>query len=250
MANGVTITWLGHGTFLFEAPDGARILLDPWIEGNPSFPEGLRDRVMERIDAIAITHGHFDHISSLVSVAQQSDAPILCMFDLVPYFKKQGIAEERCMGFNLGGTVEAAGVRFTMTPAFHSSSLTDDAGNIVYLGNPAGYVMRFNDGATIYHTGDTCVFGDMRLIGELYQPDAAILPIGDWFTMGPDQAALAAKLIGAPQVIPEHWGTFPLLSGTPDALRQALAGQNINVLAIQPGESTTIAKGMARSAGR
>jgi L-ascorbate metabolism protein UlaG (beta-lactamase superfamily) len=242
MGNGVTITWLGHGTFLFESPGGERILLDPWIEGNPKFPDGWRDRLSERLDAIVLTHGHFDHVQSLKDVAGSGSAPVLCMFDMVPWLTQQGIAEDRCKGFNLGGTVEAAGTKFTMVPAFHSSSITDDSGNIIYLGNPVGYVMEFSDGTVVYHTGDTCVFGDMRIFGELYRPDVAIMPIGGWFTMGPQQAAYAAKLIGAPRVIPEHYGTFPILTGSPDELRQELATQNIEVLAIQPGESTTISK--------
>jgi L-ascorbate metabolism protein UlaG (beta-lactamase superfamily) len=246
MSNGVTITWLGHATFLFESPVGERILLDPWIENNPRFPETWRDRLTERIDAIVLTHGHFDHVDDLVKVAHATSSPLLCIFDMVPWLTKQGIAEERCMGFNLGGTVQAAGVKFTMVPAFHSSSHTDDAGNIVYLGNPVGYVMEFGDGTVVYHTGDTCVFGDMKIIGELYQPDVAIMPIGGWFTMGPKQAAYAAKLIGAKRVIPEHFGTFPILAGTPDELRQHLATQNIEVVALEPGESTTVGRASSR----
>ena len=243
MANGnVTITWLGHGSFLFETPSGKRFLLDPWIEGNPTFPEALKNDVTERIDALVITHGHFDHVGDVVSIAQKTQAPILCMFDLVPWFKQQGVAEEQCMGFNMGGTVEAAGVQFTMTPAFHSSSIVDGSGNIVYMGNPAGYVMTFEDGTVVYHAGDTCVFGDMRIIGELYAPDVAILPIGGWFTMDPKQAAYAAKLLGVKRVIPEHYGTFPILSGTPAELQQALSSQNVEVITLEPGQSTTVGK--------
>ncbi|PLS80112.1 MAG: metal-dependent hydrolase [Chloroflexi bacterium] len=242
MAEGVTITWLGHGTFLFEAPNGERILMDPWIESNPKFPASWKDKLLERLDAIVLTHGHFDHVGDLSAVMRQSSAPVLSIFDMVPWLRKQGIAEDRCMGFNLGGTVEAAGVKFTMTPAMHSSSHTDDAGNIVYLGQPVGYVMEFGDGTVVYHSGDTCVFGDMRIIGELYRPDVAILPIGGWFTMGPRQAAYAARLIGAPRVIPEHWGTFPILAGTPSELQLELTAQTIEVIALEPGGSTTVAR--------
>ncbi|WP_026371027.1 metal-dependent hydrolase [Kallotenue papyrolyticum] len=242
MAAGVTITWLGHGTFLFEAPGGERILLDPWIEGNPAFPDQWRGRLTERLDAIVLTHGHFDHVDSLKQVQEQTNAPILCIFDMVAWLTKQGIAEERCIGFNLGGTVVAAETRFTMVPALHSSSHTDAEGNIVYLGQPVGYVMRFSDGTVVYHSGDTCVFGDMRIIGELYRPDVVILPIGGWFTMDPQQAAYAARLIGAPRVIPEHFGTFPILAGTPDELRRELGDAGIEVIALEPGQSTTVSK--------
>jgi L-ascorbate metabolism protein UlaG (beta-lactamase superfamily) len=243
MANGsVTITWLGHGTFLFESPSGKRVILDPWIDGNPSFPEALKTDATTNLDAIVITHGHFDHVGDVAALAQTTEAPILCMFDVVGWLKRQGIAEDRCLGFNMGGTVEAAGVKFTMTPAFHSSSITDEAGNIVYMGNPVGYVMTFEDGTVVYHAGDTCVFGDMRIIGELYAPDVAILPIGGWFTMDPKQAAYAAKLLNVKRVIPEHYGTFPLLAGTPAQLREELSSQNIEVVALEPGERVSIGK--------
>lgn len=246
MPEDVIITWLGHGTFLFEAQSGQRILLDPWIEGNPKFPAAWKDRVTERLDAVVLTHGHFDHVGDITAVIQQSSAPVLCIFDMVPWLTKQGVAEDHCMGFNLGGTVEAAGVKFTMTPAMHSSSHTDDAGNIVYLGQPVGYVMEFADGTVVYHSGDTCVFGDMRIIGELYRPDVAILPIGGWFTMDPRQAAYAARLIGAPRVIPEHFGTFPILAGTPHELQLELTAQNIEVVVLGPGDSTTVSRAAAQ----
>lgn len=248
MAEGVTVTWLGHSTFLFDSPGGKRVLLDPWIENNPKFPEAWKGRLTERLDVIALTHGHFDHITELVTIAQQVEAPILCIFDMVPWLTQQGLPEDRLIGFNLGGTVEAAGVKFTMTPAFHSSSNVDAAGNIIYLGNPAGYVMEFEDGTVVYHSGDTCVFSDMRIIGELYAPDVAILPIGGWYTMDPKQAAYAVKLLGIKRVIPEHYGTFPILAGTPDDLRQKLTGQDVEVITLEPGQSTTVAKDLGKSA--
>lgn len=250
MAEGVTITWLGHGTFLLESPSGKRIVIDPWIEGNPKFPDGWQSRLMEGVDAIALTHGHFDHVNDVIGVAQQTSAPVLCIFDMVSWLQKQGLAEDQLIGFNMGGTVEAAGVKFTMTPAVHSSSNNDSAGNIIYLGQPAGYVMEFEDGTVIYHAGDTAVFGDMKIIGELYAPDIAILPIGGWFTMGPKQAAYAARLIGAPQVIPEHYGTFPILTGTPQELRQELSSRDIEVVALEPGQSQAFSGQRSRSAER
>lgn len=249
MAEGVTITWLGHGTFLLETPGGKRILIDPWVEGNPKFPDGWQSTLTERLDAIALTHGHFDHVNDVIGIAQQTGAPVLCIFDMVGWLQKQGLAEDKCIGFNMGGTVEAAGVQFTMTPAVHSSSNNDSAGNIIYLGEAAGYVMEFEDGTVIYHSGDTAVFGDMKIIGELYAPDIAILPIGGWFTMGPKQASYAARLIGARQVIPEHYGTFPILTGTPEELQQQLSSQNIEVVTLEPGQSKVFSGQRPRSAG-
>lgn len=237
--NGVTIIWLGHGTFLYDSPGGKRLLVDPWIEGNPKFPQEWRPRLEERLDAILITHGHFDHVTSLAELAKATRAPVLGIFDMAAWLEAQGIPEDQFTGFNKGGTVEIAGVKATMVSAQHSSS-NSGGGMPIYLGDPVGYILRFEDNTCVYHTGDTCVFGDMRIYGELYRPDAAVLPIGDHFTMGPHQAAFAAQLIGAPRVIPGHFGTFPVLRGTPDELRAGLQGANIEVVALDPGGSTQI----------
>ncbi|GIV98362.1 MAG: UPF0173 metal-dependent hydrolase [Herpetosiphonaceae bacterium] len=230
------ITWLGHGTFFFETPGGKRLLLDPWINNNPSFPKGWEDRLKSQIDAILLTHGHFDHIGDLVDVARATAAPIVCIFDMTSWLSGQGL--ENLIGFNKGGTIEVAGIKVTMTDARHSSSFVEDH-RIIYMGDPCGYVIEFENGFKVYHTGDTCVFGDMRIIGELYRPDLVILPIGGYFTMDPRQAAYAAKLIGARRIIPEHYGTFPILSGTPEDLRRYAGefGADVEVIALNPGES-------------
>jgi L-ascorbate metabolism protein UlaG (beta-lactamase superfamily) len=162
------------------------------------------------------------------------------MFDLVSWLAAQGVDESRLVGFNKGGTVEVAGVRATMTKAEHSSTYNDN-GTIVAMGEAVGYVLRMENGFTIYHTGDTAVTYDMLIVGDLYQPDLTILPIGDWFTMDPRQAAYALKLIRSKQAIPGHYGTFPILSGTPEKLREHLEEFNVQceVIDLKPGQSVS-----------
>jgi L-ascorbate metabolism protein UlaG (beta-lactamase superfamily) len=236
-----TITWLGHGTFHIVTPGGTRLLIDPWVDTNPSCPEEWKARVKhEGLDAIFITHGHFDHIADLLSLATLTDAKIACIFDMTDWLKAQGVDAERLIGFNKGGTVEVAGVRATMTKAEHSSTYVQND-QIISMGEAVGYVLRMQNGFTIYHTGDTAVTYDMLIVGDLYQPDLTILPIGDWFTMDPRQAAYALKLIRSKYAIPGHYATFPLLTGTPDQLRRHCQelGVNVEVIALGPGESAS-----------
>jgi L-ascorbate metabolism protein UlaG (beta-lactamase superfamily) len=154
------------------------------------------------------------------------------MVELGGWFTKNGVAEDAVTAFNKGGTVDVDGVRFTLVNAFHSGSAPDGS----YGGEPAGVVVRF-DGKSVYFAGDTCVFGDMQLIARLYEPDVAVLPIGDFYTMGPEEAALALELLGNPRCVPCHWGTFPLLTGTPDELAKLTSA---HVERIEPGDSVTI----------
>jgi len=223
------ITWLGHGSFQIDTPAGACVLIDPWITGNPAWPEG---RVVESCDAILLTHGHGDHATDTAAIATQHSAPVATMNELAGWLGGQGVAD--AIGFNKGGTVEIAGLRVTMTNAVHSSSAPDGTP----IGDPAGFVIQGPDMPTIYAAGDTAVHADMGLIGELYTPSIAILPIGDHYTMGPFQAAYAARLIAAPEIVPGHYGTFGLLTGTPEALRGELAriGVSATVHEGSPGE--------------
>ena len=224
------ITYLGHSSFRLRTPGGKEILFDPWYTGNPSFPEPARPR---SADLILVSHGHSDHITDAAAMAKATGATVVAIWEITSWLGAKGIKNLEPM--NKGGTITAKGLRITMTDARHSSSFDEDG--IVYLGEPAGFVVKLENGQAIYFAGDTSLFGDLKLIGELYKPDIAFLPIGDRFTMGPQDAATAARWLGVKQVVPMHYGTFPLLTGTPDQLEGALAGSGIEVLTLKPGET-------------
>src|SRR3954470_14752080 len=217
-----TLTWLGHATFRIDTASGKRIYVDPFLNGNPKCP--ATEQEPERADIIAVTHGHGDHIGDTIAIAAKHGSTVVAPNELAGWFGTQGVAADRLVGFNKGGTVDISGVKLTLTNAFHSSSTPDGT----YAGEPAGYVIQPEGGPTLYFAGDTCVFGDMQLIGRIYKPDVAILPIGDHYTMGPREAAVALELVGVKRCIPSHWGTFPVLTGTPEELEQlAPAGVTI-----------------------
>jgi L-ascorbate metabolism protein UlaG (beta-lactamase superfamily) len=227
-----TLTWLGHAAFRIDTDAGKRIYVDPFLQNNPKTPDG--EKTPERVDIIAVTHGHSDHAGEVPELSKRfPDAEIVAQVELKGWLGAQGANVGELPGLNKGGTQEIDGIRFTLVSAFHSSSSDDGA----YLGESCGIVMRFPEGRTVYFAGDTCVFGDMELIARLYKPDVAVLPIGDWFTMGPDQAALALELLGNPRCVPSHWGTFGLLTGTPDALAALTSAQ---VERLEPGDSVEL----------
>jgi L-ascorbate metabolism protein UlaG (beta-lactamase superfamily) len=225
MAN---ITWLGHASFRLDTDGGKRIYIDPFLQGNPKTPDS--EKTPERCDIIAITHGHGDHVADVVDISKKfPDAQIVAMIEVKDWLGAQGANVGDLPGINKGGTQEIDGVKFTLTDARHSAGMPDGS----YGGDAAGLVIRF-DGKSVYFAGDTCVFGDMALIARLYKPDLAVLPIGGWFTMDPTEAALALELLGNPRCLPCHYGTFPVLTGSPDELAKLTSAK---LEAIQPGES-------------
>jgi L-ascorbate metabolism protein UlaG (beta-lactamase superfamily) len=226
-----SLTWLGHASFRFDTPGGKRVYVDPWLS-NPKCPDSEKEP--ERIDVIALTHGHGDHVGETVELSKKFSPEIVAIVELKGWLGNQGAEVGELPGPNKGGTVEAGGVRLTLVNAFHSSS-SDDGD---YLGEPCGIVVRGDGMPTIYFAGDTCVFGDMALIKRIYQPEVAVLPIGGHFTMDPTEAAVALELLGSPRCVPCHYGTFPLLAGTPDELRQAASG--VDVLSPEPGETVEL----------
>src|SRR4249920_1149690 len=231
----VQLTWLGHGTFRFDSPGGKRVYIDPWIT-NPKCPDNEKEP--ERIDVIAITHGHDDHVGNTVDLVKKFDCTVVAPVELADWlvWMKKAVPEDKIRDPNKGGTVDLDGVKITLTHAQHSSSTIDD--DMVYLGEPVGLVFEVENGTKIYVAGDTNVFGDMQLIKRLYAPDVAILPIGGHYTMDPKEAALALELLGVQKCVPCHYGTFPPLKGTPAELQQL--APDVQVDEIEPGDSLTL----------
>lgn len=235
LPDGIELTWLGHATFRIKTPDGTTVLVDPWVMNNPACPDDLKDP--GDVDAMLITHAHFDHIGDAVELAKDKSPQVVSIPETSHWLGSKGV--DNLVEMNKGGTVEVAGCKVHMTHAVHSCGITD-GDQILYGGEAAGYVIEFSNGFRLYHAGDTAVFSDMALIGKLLKPDVALLPIGDWYTMGPVSAAEAVRLLGVKTVVPMHFGTFPVLTGTPQQLRDAASDvSGLDVIDLSPGETVS-----------
>jgi L-ascorbate metabolism protein UlaG (beta-lactamase superfamily) len=214
MDTSVQAQWLGHSAFKLISPNGTTILVDPFLSQNPSTPEEFKEQ--NDVDYILLTHGHEDHVGDTLDIAEQTDCTVVTMVELSRLLvNKHGLAEDQAVEFNKGGTVSFDDVSVTIVSANHSSSFQGD-----YAGDPAGLVISFDDDITFYHLGDTNIFYDLELYGELYEPDVIAVPMGDHYTMGPDEAAMACDLIQADYAVPIHYGTFPVLTGDPKEFKQ------------------------------
>jgi L-ascorbate metabolism protein UlaG (beta-lactamase superfamily) len=233
-----TIRWYGHACVEVETPGHRRVLIDPWF-GNPKSPRPASS--VDRCDLLLVTHGHSDHMGDAVEIASRTRPVWPCMHEMSLWLARRlPGGQDAVVGMNKGGTFVTNGMKVTMVTAVHSAGdWNAQLEAPMYLGDPAGFVLELENGYRIYHAGDTDVFGDMRLIGELWHPDLAMLPIGGHYTMDPRGAALAVELLGVTDVMPIHYGTFPILAGTPDQLRAELSKRglgNVAVHAPAPGD--------------
>lgn len=221
------IVWLGHSAFLLEG--SKRVLIDPFITGNPMAPVSVEEI---KADVILVTHGHGDHLGDTEAIAKRNKALVVCIHELSRVLAKRDV---ETMGMNIGGSAYSSGIRITMVPALHSADFEDEKGEIISCGSPVGFVVEM-DGVKVYHTGDTGLFSDMKLIGELYEPDVMLLPIGDFYTMGIREAVKAVEFVKPKVAIPMHYRTFPLIDTDPMEFKK-LAEKFCKVVVLKPGES-------------
>ncbi len=223
------VTWLGHAAFLLEG--SKNVLIDPFITGNPNAPLKVEDI---ETDLIVVTHGHGDHLGDTVEIAKRNDSPVVCIHELSRFLVRKNV---EAVGMNIGGTARFKDVNVTMVQALHSSDV-EEGDEIISTGQAAGVVVGL-DGVKVYHTGDTDVFLDMQLIGELHKPDIMLVPIGDWYTMGIAGAVKALEFVKPKIAIPIHYNTFPVIEQNPENFRKAVEerGISVEVVILEPGES-------------
>ncbi len=227
--NGIKVKYYGHSAFKITSPEGKVIFIDPWLS-NPSSP----GKEYDKADIILLTHAHGDHLGDTLEIARNTSARVYAIHEISVYLQSKGI--QNAIGMNIGGHVKDGNIEIIQTEATHSSSI-QEGDNLIPGGDPAGFVIKMENGFKIYHTGDTGVFVGMQMIGELYKPDLVLLPIGSHYTMGPEEAAYACKLLKPKFVIPMHYGTFPVLTGTPEEFKKLIdPSLNIDVIVLKPGE--------------
>src|ERR1700746_550656 len=220
----------GHATLRIATPGGKIILIDPWVMNNPKCPEN--EKTITHLDVMLCTHAHGDHIGDAVEIGKKHSPAVVAIPELAGWFEKKGL--KNVISMNKGGTVKVADIKVTMVHADHSCGI-QDGDQLLYGGEAVGFVIEFENGLKIYHAGDTNVFGDMKIIRDLYAPQIAMLPIGDHFTMSPREAAYAAKLLQAKTIIPMHFATFPVLTGRPGDLQKLLP--DFEVFEMKPGQT-------------
>jgi L-ascorbate metabolism protein UlaG (beta-lactamase superfamily) len=217
------ITWFGHAAFKIEIADKT-VLIDPWLDGNPT--SAVKASEITSADIVYVTHDHRDHLGDAFNICKKTNATFVSVGDLARYAKEEGV--EKTVGLNIGGAIGIEGVRLSMVQAFHTAT----------RGVPTGVIVE-GEGRTAYHAGDTGVFGDMRILGELYKFDVALLPIGGYYTMDAKQASEAVKLLSPKAVIPMHYKTMPVLAQSADEFVRYVKEKSpqVNVVVLKPGES-------------
>ena len=231
---GFELTFMGHSTFKLKTPGGKNIIIDPWVMNNPACPDGLKK--VKKLDIMVVTHAHFDHIGDAVSIGKEHQPKVVGIYETCVWLNSKGL--ENIMPMNKGGTQTVDGIKFTMVHADHSCGIQEDDGSIIYGGEAVGYIIELENGFRMYHAGDTAVFSDMKLLAELYKPELAMIPIGDHFVMSPAEASHACRFLSAKCIVPMHYGTFPVLTGTPEKLGELTKDiKGMEIIALKPGET-------------
>jgi L-ascorbate metabolism protein UlaG (beta-lactamase superfamily) len=232
------ITWFGHSAFAFEFAD-TKILIDPFLSGNPTF-SGDVDEVSTGCTHVLLTHGHDDHVGDAVAILKNTGAQLVANFEVCMWLVSQGVSGDSINPGNHGGTVDCGGFTTSFVNALHSSGTSKDGASI-YLGNPLGLIVKADGEPSVYHMGDTDIFGDMALINELHAPDVGIVPIGDRFTMGAKSAALACRrYFDFKAILPCHYGTFPIIDQTADAFLSEMGPDASKVQVLASGGDVTV----------